>query len=89
MKGRRASTRSTARGVQRATTGAASSDLIPAGVLNRVGDTIVTARAGVHDVGAAAVAAARGSIRAAYQIGGDLGLVAREAVRFPWSQLRR
>jgi len=40
-------------------------------------------------VRAAAVAAARGSIRAAYQIGGDLGLVAREAVRFPWSQLRR
>ena len=55
-RGRRASTRSTARGVQRATPGAASSsDLIPAGVLNLVGDTIVTARAGVHDVGADSV----------------------------------
>jgi Ca2+-transporting ATPase len=47
--------------------------------------TIVTALAGVQDVGAevgtAAVAAVRGAIRAAHSIGGDLGAVVRESIR--------
>src|SRR5262249_48324270 len=75
-----------ARGVQRAVQQTfGRSDLVAVGVLNLVRDTIVTALAGVKDVGGelrgAAVAAARGAIRAAYVISGDLGSVARETVR--------
>ncbi|PYO01195.1 MAG: hypothetical protein DMD91_08350 [Candidatus Rokuibacteriota bacterium] len=78
--------RADARGVQRAIHDAFNrSDLIGVGVLNLARNTIVTALAGVQDVGAelggAAVAVARGAIRAAYRISGDLGSVAREAVR--------
>ena len=54
-------------------------------MLHLVRTTIVTALAGVQDVGAeigtAAVAAVRGSIKAAHSIGGDLGAVARESIR--------
>jgi hypothetical protein len=62
-----------------------SSEVIAVGILNLVRSTLVTALAGVKDVGAelgsAAVTAVRGSIRAAQEIGGDLGLVVREAIR--------
>ena len=78
--------RSDARSVQRTIQGTFNrSDLVAVGVLNLVRDTIVTAFAGAKDVGVelrgAAVAAAHGAIRAAYRISGDLGAVAREAVR--------
>ena len=72
--------------VQRAIQSAINSgEIIAVGVLHLVRTTIVTALAGVQDVGAeigtAAVAAVRGSIKAAHSIGGDLGAVARESIR--------
>ena len=83
---RASGSKSDTRGVQRAVQQTfGRSDLVAVGVLNLVRDTIVTALAGVKDVGGelrgAAVAAARGAIRAAYVISGDLGSVARETVR--------
>src|SRR5262249_34234595 len=51
--------------------------ILSVGVLNLVRDTLVTAVAGARDVagevGVTATTAARGSIRAAAEIGGDLG----------------
>src|SRR6266850_2172761 len=72
--------------VQRAIQSAIDSgEIIAVGVLHLVRTTIVTALAGVQDVGAeigtAAVAAVRGSIKAAHSIGGDLGAVVRESIR--------
>jgi hypothetical protein len=72
--------------VQRAIQSAINSgEIIAVGVLHLVRTTIVTALAGVQDVGAeigtAAVAAVRGAIRAAHSIGGDLGAVVRESIR--------
>lgn len=62
-----------------------SGEIVAVGVLHLVRQTIVSVLTGVQDVGAelgaAAVAAVRGSIKAAYSIGADLGVVAREAVR--------
>src|ERR1043166_8713560 len=59
-------------------------EIISVGVLHLVRNTLVTALAGVQDVGAeigtAGVTAVRGSIKAAYGIGADLGTVAREAI---------
>jgi hypothetical protein len=60
-------------------------EIVAVGVLHLVRNTLVTALAGVQDVGAelgtAGVAAVRGSIKAAYGIGADVGTVAREAIR--------
>src|SRR5256884_1447712 len=62
-----------------------SGEIIAVGVLNLVKNTLLTALVGVQDVGAAlgvaGVTAVRGSIKAAAAIGGDLGAVAREAIR--------
>src|SRR5262245_23797854 len=59
----------------------ASGETFSAGVLPLVQNTLVAATNGARDVGTAigmvGVAAVRGSIRAAYDIGGDLGLVAK------------
>ena len=71
---------------QRAIQGAINSgEIVAVGVLHLVRQTIVSVLTGVQEVGAelgaAAVAAVRGSIKAAYSIGADLGIVAREAIR--------
>jgi hypothetical protein len=62
-----------------------SGEIISVGVVNLVRNTLVTALAGVQDVGrelgSAAVTAVRGSIRAADEIGADLGVVAKHAIK--------
>jgi hypothetical protein len=62
-----------------------SAEIIATGVANLVKNTLVTALSGAREVGSevreAAAVAARGSIRAAEQIGDDLGSVAKQAVK--------
>jgi hypothetical protein len=79
-------TRRTDPRIQRAIESAISGgEIVAVGVLHLVRDTIVTALAGVGDVGAeignAAVAVVRRSIKVAHSIGGDLGTAARESIR--------
>jgi hypothetical protein len=60
-------------------------EIVAVGVLHLVRDTVVTVLTGAQNVGAeigtAAVAAVRGSIKAAHSMGADLGEVARESIR--------
>jgi hypothetical protein len=72
--------------VQRAIqTTVSSGEALSVGVVNLVKNTLIAAVSGVQDVGkevgATAVAAVRGSIRAMNEIGGDLVLVAEHAVK--------
>ena len=70
------------RAIQNAISGG---EIVAVGVLHLVRDTVVTVLAGAQNVGAeigtAAVAAVRGSIKAAHGMGADLGEVARESIR--------
>src|SRR4029453_17039953 len=85
-RGRVSAARPTDTRVERAIQGAINSgEIVAVGVLHLVRDTVVTVLAGAQNVGAeignAAVAAVRGSIKAAHSMGADLGEVAREAIR--------
>src|SRR4030095_4501002 len=85
-KGRVSPSRRTATRVARAIQSAINSgEIVAVGVLHLVRDTVVTVLAGAQNVGAelgtAAVAAVRGSIKAAHSMGADLGEVVRESIR--------
>jgi hypothetical protein len=85
-KGRVSPARRTDTRVERAIQSAINSgEIVAVGVLHLVRDTVVTVLAGAQNVGAeigtAAVAAVRGSIKAAHSMGADLGEVVRESIR--------